>query len=158
VYIQTICDFGRLGRMPSQKTSKAFREQLEAALDDAKRRGLSNREVATRSGVCANTICNWKRGTSPRQAELIAVCKTLEIPVAQLIDGGAKGAGHQAPSPQSATNELAKYLNNPELINALQKLREAQPHMQQLAAAIPDLMDALSEAQRQAQRSQRREG
>lgn len=137
-------------RMASQSNPNSFGERLTAAIDNA---GVKQTKLAEELEVSPNTICNWKRGAClPRHRHLEPLSIALGMSIAELT-GNALEAQEQttdnaAPSGQSA--EVVDRLAQLDLLDALGALRQSRPQLRQLADAIPDLMDLLAEAQRQA--------
>lgn len=113
--------------------------------------GLSQAKLAEAVGVSQNTISNWKRGTYlPRHQHLTSLAEHLGVSVSSLT-----GEDDLAPQPSnqpelSATDdetEMARRLADLDLLGALEVLRDAQPQLQQLAEAIPDLIQVLATAE-----------
>lgn len=136
--------------MTGPSNPNSFGERLTAAIDDA---GIKQTKLADELGVSPNTICNWKRDVClPRHQHLEPLSSALGISITKLA-GNALEAEEQTtdkadPSSQSA--QVVDRLAQLNLLDALEALRQSRPQIRQLADAIPDLMDLLAEAQRQA--------
>jgi transcriptional regulator with XRE-family HTH domain len=80
-----------------------FARVVRRALDDARSRGLTDREIAKMTGVGSSTFHRWRNGEGaglPKVERVIAFFEALEIPAQAAL--AALGVERQRPEPVDA--------------------------------------------------------
>lgn len=136
--------------MTAASNPSLFGERLTAAI---KQTGIKQTKLAKELGVSPNTICNWKSGAYlPRHRHLELLSSALGTSISKLAGDASEAdeqtGDHGGTAMRSA--QVVDRLAQLDLLDALEAIRQSQPQIRQLADAIPDLMDLLTEAQRQA--------
>ncbi len=63
-----------------------------------KEKGISQKEFSRQSGIPESTISDWKKkGNTPKAESILAICRTLEIPVYDLLSDGTQSEPEREP-------------------------------------------------------------